>query len=149
VLKNIVPSTTEKNQERGSEVSSQATMEKAPTEKAEELLDRTGRRIGLFAGQVNQRIQGVATSLRKNAGQGAARVGQPETAQETAQAGEPGQPATEKAEALVDRMGERVGTLAAVAGLQVMRITALLREGIEDMWAEAQNIRLQSRGKPH
>lgn len=144
-----VPPTTEKNQERVSEVPGQATMEKAPTERAEELLDRTGRRIGLFAGQVTQRIRGITTSLRKSAGQGTAQVEQLETGQETAQAEKPGQPATEKAEALVDRMGERVGTLAAVAGLQVMRTTALLREGVEDMWAEAQNIRLQSRGKPH
>ncbi len=144
-----VPSTTEKNQEGGSEVSDQATMEKAPTEKVEEPLDRTGRRIGLFAGQVTQRIRGITTSLRKRAGRGAAQVGQPETVQEAAQAEKPGQSATEKAEALVDRVGERVGLLAAVAGLQVMRTTALLREGVEDMWAEAQNIRLQRRGKPH
>lgn len=123
-------------------------MEKAPTEKAEELLDRTGRRIGLFAGQVTQRIQGITTSLRKSAGQGAAHE-QPETVQETAQAEKPGQPATEKAEALVDRIGERVGIFAAVAGLQIMRTTALLREGVEDMWAEAQSIRHQSRSKPH
>ena len=50
-------------------------------------------------------------------------------------------PATERAEELVDRMGESVGYLASLAGWRLLRAAAFVREGAEDVWAEAQSVR--------
>ena len=49
--------------------------------------------------------------------------------------------ATERAEATVDRLGERIGVLAAIAGFQLRRLAARAREEAEDVWAEAQSVR--------
>ncbi len=51
------------------------------------------------------------------------------------------QPATERAEELVDRMGESVGYIASLAGWRLLRAAAFVREGAEDVWAEAQSVR--------
>jgi pyruvate/2-oxoglutarate dehydrogenase complex dihydrolipoamide acyltransferase (E2) component len=53
----------------------------------------------------------------------------------------PNPPATERAEELVDRMGESVGRFASFAGLRLLKVAALAREEAEDMWAEAQSLR--------
>ncbi len=87
------------------------------------------------------------------------------------------QTATERAEELFNRMGQRFGYLTALAtqrlqrvattireeadrldepqsasgeqsGLQLQRVVARAREEAEDMWAEAQNIRRQNDRKP-
>lgn len=50
-------------------------------------------------------------------------------------------PATERAEELVDRLGESVGQFASLAGLRLLRVAALAREEAEDVWAEAQSVR--------
>lgn len=52
-----------------------------------------------------------------------------------------GQPATERAEASLDRAGERLGLYAASFSHQVRRSAALVREEAEDILAEAQNLR--------
>lgn len=57
---------------------------------------------------------------------------------------EPDVPAMQRAEHLVDDAGQRLSLGIAVAGLQIRRTTALMREGVEDMWAEAQSIRQHS-----
>jgi predicted Zn-dependent protease len=48
---------------------------------------------------------------------------------------------TERAEVLVDRLGERLGHFLSIAGHQLRKTAALAREEAEDIWAEAQNIR--------
>jgi len=55
--------------------------------------------------------------------------------------GRQGRPATERAEELVDRAGESVGHLASLAGWRLLRAAAFVREGAEDVWAEAQSVR--------
>ena len=50
-------------------------------------------------------------------------------------------PATERAEELADRMGQRFGLVAAHVGLRLRRMAALAGEEAEDVWAEAQSIR--------
>jgi hypothetical protein len=121
------------------------------TVRAEELLDNLGRRIGLFAALAGQRIQNVATSIREEAD----RMDQPETAPGeksktplVAQTEEQRKLATERAEVLVDRMGQRVSNWASLAGFQVQRTVALMREEVEDIWAEAQNIRREKWRSP-
>ena len=51
--------------------------------------------------------------------------------------------ATERAEEMLDRTGERVGRFASLLGLRVRRAAALAREEVEDLWAEAQILRRQ------
>ncbi len=63
------------------------------------------------------------------------------------QAEEPGKPAMEKAEALVESMGQRLGPFRTLLGLQIQKAGARVREEAEDMWAEAQNIRSGSSRK--
>jgi pyruvate/2-oxoglutarate dehydrogenase complex dihydrolipoamide acyltransferase (E2) component len=57
------------------------------------------------------------------------------------QGGSSRRPATERAEELVDRLGESVGQFASLAGLRLLRVAALAREEAEDVWAEAQSVR--------
>lgn len=57
------------------------------------------------------------------------------------QGGNSRRPATERAEELVDRLGESVGQFASLAGLRLLRVAALAREEAEDVWAEAQSVR--------
>jgi hypothetical protein len=61
----------------------------------------------------------------------------------------PNQPApnetVQRAEALVDQWGQRLGHVLSIAGEQVRKATARAREEAEDIWAEAQHIR---RGQP-
>ena len=54
-------------------------------------------------------------------------------------------PATERAEELVDRMGESVGYLASLAAWRVLKTAAFVREEAEDVWAEAQSVRRAER----
>ncbi len=55
--------------------------------------------------------------------------------------GRPRRPATERAEELVDRVGESVGNLASLAGWRLLKAAAFVREEAEDVWAEAQSAR--------
>ena len=50
-------------------------------------------------------------------------------------------PVTERAEASLDRAGERIGLFAASLSHQVRRSAALVREEAEDVLAEAQSLR--------
>ncbi len=49
-------------------------------------------------------------------------------------------PATERAEELADRMGQRLGHATILVGLRIRKMAALAREEAEDIWAEAQSI---------
>jgi len=50
-------------------------------------------------------------------------------------------PTTERAEEVVDRLGQRAGQIGAEVGQHLLRLAARAREEAEDIWAEAQNIR--------
>ncbi|MBV8695925.1 MAG: hypothetical protein JO183_10620 [Ktedonobacteraceae bacterium] len=120
------------------------------TAHAEELLDSLGRRIGLFTAQTGQRIQNVAASL----GDRANRVEQPNTvpgekvhSPTRARAEEQEKLAMERAEVLVDRVGQRLGHFFAATGLHIQRTVARIREEVEDIEAEAQHIR-KNRARP-
>ncbi len=124
--------------------------DQSATARAEELLDQFGRRIGLFAALAAQRVRSAAASIREEAD----RMDQPETAPgekssppTVAQAEESGRLTTERAEELVDRLGQRLSHFTSLASLQIQRAAARAREEAEDMWAEAQNIRQQNSRK--
>ena len=65
----------------------------------------------------------------------------PEAGDERARDGGATRSPTERAEALVDRLGGRLGFFAGLTALQLRRATARAREEAEDLWAEAQSIR--------
>ncbi len=50
-------------------------------------------------------------------------------------------PATMRAEELVDRLGERIGYFASLLNQRARSAAARAREEAEDIWAEAQSIR--------
>src|SRR5260370_20773562 len=109
----------------------QGGSDKPPVERADELLNNLGRRIGLFVGLAGQRIQGTAVNIREQT----RRMEQPEAA-----AGEkPGQPARAreeesakpetgiapaKADELVEGMTQRLGLFAGPTGLQIQQTCA-------------------------
>ncbi|HZU69142.1 MAG TPA: hypothetical protein VFA09_17835 [Ktedonobacteraceae bacterium] len=114
------------------------------TERAEALLDNLGQRLNLFAALTTQRIQQAASSIREEAD----RLDQPSTSPgkkseqpAIARAEEGGKLATQRAEEVVDQLAQRIGHFTAITSLQVRRMAARAREEVEDMWAEAQNIR--------
>jgi hypothetical protein len=53
-------------------------------------------------------------------------------------------PSMERAEELVDRMGQQVGHWTFLAGQQIRRFVARAREEAEDIWAEAQSMRREN-----
>ena len=59
---------------------------------------------------------------------------------------QPARPVIERAEELVDGVGQRVGPLASLVGLRLLQAAALARETAEDIWAEAQSAR-EERGR--
>lgn len=65
----------------------------------------------------------------------------PEVRDETG--GEPNRSATERAEELVDRAARGASYVAALVGLRLLRGASLVREEAEDIWAEAQSLRLR------
>ncbi len=64
-----------------------------------------------------------------------------ETQQPAAQQPTTPQAATQRAEEIVDRVGERVGYFASMSTQRIRIAAARAREEAEDMWAEAQSIR--------
>jgi hypothetical protein len=47
----------------------------------------------------------------------------------------------QRAEGIVDEMGQRLTALNSQVGFQLRRMAAYAREGAEDIWAEAQYMR--------
>jgi hypothetical protein len=126
----------------------QGGSDKPPVARADELLNNLGRRIGFFAGLAGQRIQSTAVNMREQTrrmNQHEAAAGEKSSQPPRAQTEESAQPETEKAtakaEELVEGMAQRLGLFAALAGLQIQKTAARVREEAEDLWAEAQNIR--------
>jgi hypothetical protein len=53
----------------------------------------------------------------------------------------------QRAEEMVDRLGEQVGQYVSAFGHNILKWAARAREEAEDIWAEAQAIREQQRNK--
>src|SRR5579884_3174807 len=113
------------------ERSGQSTM---AAQRAEELISRVEQRIGALPSLIGQRAQQATTRIGEQ-------VKQAGTHQEGEQAAQPGQPAMDRADHVVDEMGQRMSLIAAIVSLQTRKITARVREDAEDMWAEIQQIR--------
>jgi hypothetical protein len=128
---------------------------------AELVLNQFGQRIGFFTGLATHNIQKVATSLGEEAKRQSGRVNQQNTVQPESSANqtsgrqaqvesqEANKQAVQKAEKVVDNMGQRMTNWVFLASLQFQRATVRVREEAEDMWAEAQYIRQQNSPLPH
>ena len=117
--------------------------EQAGITSAEHILDHMGERIGSLAARSGQRLQQFTTSMHAR---GVPQVDKLRVIQQrdevtTAQPSEAQQLPLEKAEAALDTMQERISLVATVLDLQFRRTTARIREGAEDILAEAQDIR--------
>ena len=115
--------------------------------RAEALVDRIGQNTGMLAALTWQRVQQTATQLSK----GNELTAQPETAQgeaqppEGEQVGENSPPTMQRAGEIADNVGHLLDLYKSVANLQVQKWVAYAREGVEDIWAEAQHIRSSAR----
>jgi hypothetical protein len=113
--------------------------------RAEQILSRAGERLGILAGQTMQRFRQQASHAEGEQNLPMPEApDQPRTSEKAAYNGQA--PATERAEHLVSRTGERVGHWVTVGNWQVRRTMARMREDAEDMWHEAQNMRRNWRG---
>lgn len=115
--------------------------------RAEALVDRIGQNTGMFAGLTWQRIQQTATHLSKGNGL----TLQSETAQgeahepEGEQVDENRPDTIQRAGEIADNMGHILDLYKSVTNLQVQKWVAYAREGVEDIWAEAQHLRSSAR----
>ncbi len=125
--------------------------------RVEDLIERAGFRIGLFAGLAGQRIQSAPAPLRTAFTRMSSQshllamnreAAQPGRPTKTEHAEEADRQATEKAEVPVDRVGQRMNRIASLSSLYVLKATANLREEAEDMWAEAQSLRRKNVENP-
>ena len=123
--------------------------------RSEQLVERMGQNIGSFTAITRQRIQQAAT----RAGERLASIQTELTTRSTAAqgkqpnqsagqgAGGPVLPAAipqekmQRAEGLVDEMGQRLALWTSMIGLQIRKMAAYAREGAEDIWVEAQHMR--------
>ncbi len=118
--------------------------------RSEQLVDRMGNTIGSFAALTRQRIQQTAIRINRGTGSSAqpkVTLGKQPNQNGGKASGGPAplegipQAGIQKAERLVDDMGQRLSLLASTVGLQVRKMAAYARESTEDVWVEAQHMR--------
>jgi hypothetical protein len=123
--------------------------------RSEQLVDRIGQNIGSFAALSRQRVQQTATRVGERF---ASIQTELTTRSQAAQGKQPNQPGgkitggpvppgglpqaeMQRAEGLVDDIGQRLALLTSTVGLQIRKMAAYAREGAEDIWVEAQHMR--------
>jgi len=133
------------NQQHGEQQSHPAV------EHPDALVNRMAHSIGFYAARTYLRIQSIThtahekadqlkTEQTKPSGQ-SAQPSEQESEQAIAQAEEANQPATRKAEEMVDYLAQHLSSSTAIVKLYFQRTGARVREDAEDIWAEAQTIR--------
>jgi hypothetical protein len=119
------------------------------TARAEELLDQAGQRVGAFVALTRIRVQQALSAAREEAERRGRDTSQLMQGGQAGQENGSNQLATQRAEEIVDRVGGRLGAVAAMTGLQIQKALARVREEAEDMWADAESIRDQNRHTPN
>lgn len=107
------------------------------TERAEQIVNRAGEQIGRLAGQAILRLQQTRQSLQPHEEENDSNA----TRRSTSQTAATNLPATERAEELVDQLGQRLGHWASISNLRARRVLGRLREDAEDIWVEAHGVR--------
>ena len=92
-----------------------------------------------FVSQMGSRVKKTAEKLQ------AASVPASPSSTASSSLTESERPATDRAEASLDRAGEQIGLFAAALSQRVRRSAALVREEAEDVLAEAQSLRQKDR----
>jgi hypothetical protein len=120
------------------------------TARAEDLLDRAGRGLGLFVASTGQRVQRATTAREKTDTHNAPEAlnGKQRGQSASTKTEEANGAAMERADELVGQMEQRIHRFTALLNFNIQKTTARLREEAEDIWAEAQHIRSQGRRKP-
>ena len=111
------------------------------TERVEQVLTRAGGQLGNLAGRTMLRLRQVAQTVREEAD----RMDAPASPHQSHNGRV--QPVMERAEGLVDQLGQRVGRWALIGSIQARRLTARLQEEAEDIWVEAQDMHREWQGK--
>ena len=114
------------------------------TDRAEQLLNQAGERLGTLVGRTIVGFRRGIQSLSAEADQ----LDVPEPASEKRRARKTDSRkdranslAMERAEELVDQAGQRAGQWMEVNGLRMRRALAFAREEIEDIWVDAREVR--------
>jgi hypothetical protein len=124
------------------------------TVRAELLVNTAGERLGTLAGTLVERFRQVRHAQQEQADKTSLPEGQSRSEEtwkvQSVEAGQPAMmrgethpPAMVRAEEMVGLAGERMAHWTKDSNLQIRRAMAFLREGTEDMWVEAQNLRHQ------
>jgi hypothetical protein len=113
-------------------------------DRAEQTLTRASRQLGHMAGRTGARFWRVTRALRSEADQLDALA---HSRASSTQPSQTKQHALERAEEIVDQLGERVTRAALGGNLSVQRTVARLREDAEDMWVEAREMQREWRDK--
>lgn len=108
---------------------------------ARQRAEQLGERIGYLASLALRRVEATARQAMPGPISPSAAEAPDREAPAAGPAGASTQAATERAERLLDDMGERIGGLASITGPVIQKFVALAREEAEDIWAEAQHIR--------
>jgi hypothetical protein len=121
---------------------------------SENMLNRAAHSIGYFWGSTRLRLQDVTKAIQEKGGsidmpgikkQGSASSEQeqqqnPSATERTDGSESQDQGAINKAEEIIDNLGLRIGFIAGGVSLFVRKTAARVREDVEDVWAESQNI---------
>lgn len=122
--------------------------DQSATERAEELLGKWEQQarilVAVFRQQLGSAIAGTQAADAQGNGQERASAAKPEeavSAQSTQETHPSPRLAPERAEAILDEWGQRIGRSASLTGRRLRKVAARAREEAEDILAEAQHIR--------
>jgi hypothetical protein len=123
--------------------------------RSEQLVDRLGQNIGSFAALMRQRLQQTAMRVGESVASAQTELTTRLKATQDKLSNQPGGEGTggpvpsgvipqeemQRAERLVDDVGQRLALLTSRVGFQIRKMGAYAREGAEDIWVEAQHMR--------
>jgi hypothetical protein len=119
-------------------------------ERAEELVNHAGQRLGLFAALAGVRVLQTTLALSERMiRQRIAQLSQTEKGSTKQQEQPRSTPATNHTEQLVERMGQQLGSFTALASRSVLSAGTRIREEAKDIWTEAQAPHHEKDSSPH
>ncbi|GHO90393.1 hypothetical protein KSF_004410 [Reticulibacter mediterranei] len=121
--------------------SSEGASSRTAVERAEQFWDGMGPSLKSLMQNAGQKARQRATQLQQKVNGTEQSPAQSAEQPPEAHPNEPTPPPMEKAEHLIQSMEQRLGQWASVAGLQLRRTSARLREEAEDILAEAHSVR--------
>jgi hypothetical protein len=114
-----------------------------------ERASRAGERFGHLVGQTMQRVERAGRTLRSEANTIDGEKVRVSHHTSTRSASRPEHSPKERAESLVNQFGAGFGKWTHATNTQTRRTFARLREDVEDVWMDAQDVRSSWRGPSH